>query len=181
MGSAAWCQIRSSPCVCLGSTVGQDGLVAQRSSYSRYGNPTPLPDGVAGGAERRAESSREPLRRLQDSEGRLDSTMITSQDTSHPAPLPQPSGTVRYSEGTSLPTEPALTDRTKDPGVRAAPESKPSGLGDPVDCLPPRPSSRWYDPAGVPWGKQPSWTVAGVSRDAQWIRYKQEYRNTRPW
>ncbi|XP_043384150.1 alpha-tubulin N-acetyltransferase 1 isoform X2 [Chelonia mydas] len=164
-----------------GSAVGQEGLVAQRSSYSRYGNPAPLPEGVAGGAERRAESSREPLRRLQDSEGRLDSTMITSQDTSHPAPLPQPSGTVRYSEGASPPTEPALTDRTKDPGVRAAPESKPSGLGDPVDCLPPRPGSRWYDPAGVPWGKRPSWTVAGVSRDAQWIRYKQEYRNTRPW
>ncbi|XP_050775472.1 alpha-tubulin N-acetyltransferase 1 isoform X2 [Gopherus flavomarginatus] len=37
-----------------GSAVGQDGLVAQRSSYSRYRNPTPLPEGVASGAERRA-------------------------------------------------------------------------------------------------------------------------------
>ncbi|XP_065271712.1 alpha-tubulin N-acetyltransferase 1 isoform X1 [Emys orbicularis] len=163
------------------SAVGQDGLVAQRSSYSRYGNPAPLPEGVAGGAERRAESSREPLRRLQDSEGRLDSTIITSQDPSHPALLPQPGGTVRHSEGTSPPTEPALMDRTKDPGIRKASESKPSGRGDPVDCLPPRLDSRWYDRARVPWGKQLSWTVAGVSRDAQWIRYKQEYRNTRPW
>ncbi|KAM9120051.1 alpha-tubulin N-acetyltransferase 1 isoform 2-T2 [Pangshura tecta] len=164
-----------------GSAVGQDGLVAQRSSYSRYRSPAPLPERGASGAERRAESSREPLRNLQDSEGRLDSTMITSQDPSQPALLPLSGGMVRHSAGTSPPTKPALMDRTKDSGIRAASESKPLGQGDPVDCLPPRLDSRWYERAGVPWEKQLSWTVAGVSRDTQWIRYKQEYRNTRPW
>ncbi|XP_075769554.1 alpha-tubulin N-acetyltransferase 1 isoform X2 [Pelodiscus sinensis] len=164
-----------------GSAGGQDGLAAQRSSYSRYGNPAPSPQGVAGSAARRVESSREPPRRLQDSESRLDSTVISNQDPSHPASLPQPGGAACIPEGTSSPTEPALTDRTKDPRVQVAPEPKPSRRGDLVDCLPPRLGSRWYDPDRVPWGKRLSWTVAGASRDAQWIRYKQECRNTRPW
>ncbi|XP_025072813.1 alpha-tubulin N-acetyltransferase 1 isoform X5 [Alligator sinensis] len=164
-----------------GGCRGQAGLIAQRSSYSRYGNPK----GAANIPERRA-MGQEPSKRLQDVETCLGSATIPSQD---PSDLPSlsksgvhpPNGALCSSEEPPVATQPEPTDRTEDPGIRAVAESKPSRQGAHTDRLPPWLGSRCHDAPWAPWGKQQSWTVAGVFHDAQWIRYKQEYRNTRPW
>ncbi|XP_025072811.1 alpha-tubulin N-acetyltransferase 1 isoform X3 [Alligator sinensis] len=116
----------------------------------------------------------------------LGSATIPSQD---PSDLPSlsksgvhpPNGALCSSEEPPVATQPEPTDRTEDPGIRAVAESKPSRQGAHTDRLPPWLGSRCHDAPWAPWGKQQSWTVAGVFHDAQWIRYKQEYRNTRPW
>ncbi|XP_019334335.1 alpha-tubulin N-acetyltransferase 1 isoform X1 [Alligator mississippiensis] len=164
-----------------GGCRGQAGLMAQRSSYSRYGNPK----GAANIPERRA-MGQEPSKRLQDAETRLGSATIPSQDPSDLPSLSEsgvhpPNGALCSSEEPPVATQPEPTDRTEDPGIRAVAESKPSHQGAHTDRLPPWLGSRCHDASWAPWGKQQSWTVAGVFHDAQWIRYKQEYRNTRPW
>uniref|UniRef100_A0A8D0H7A2 Alpha tubulin acetyltransferase 1 n=1 Tax=Sphenodon punctatus TaxID=8508 RepID=A0A8D0H7A2_SPHPU len=152
----------------------QDGLMAQRSHYSRYGNRALPPEG----AEKRVgdpERTPNPLTRLQDSES--SSTLAVPQDPLEPPALHQPGGTIASSERLPLPGT-----QSPVPTTMVLPErNRDLSRGDRTDSIPPRLGRGWYDPAAAPWWKQTSWIVAGLPYNAQWIRYYQERRNTRPW
>ncbi|XP_030051200.1 alpha-tubulin N-acetyltransferase 1 isoform X2 [Microcaecilia unicolor] len=175
----------------------QQSMGALRCLYSRYGEATPLlpHPGVQIDIDPKAESLGKGDHELPKSRGRLNSADSRIDCTVDVKPESQPLASPYDSPEPLQPEAPEdSTDKTPQNGdtetLRLSPVTfvhscakDPAGQEreQPSPCLQlvvtnPAPQPLLQNP----WNSSHSWTV-GLPVDAQWIRRKHEYRNTRPW
>ncbi|XP_055487119.1 alpha-tubulin N-acetyltransferase 1 isoform X2 [Leucoraja erinacea] len=116
------------------------------------------------------------------------------QDLSGQSQQPVFRGTIPCRRDSSPPLHPVPPLDLRDlPGVPGSPEKRPS-TSSPLQDPPPAPRGQrgqerhQGDPVlspgkerGVPITVPDPWSEAGIPSQAQWIRHKNKFRNTRPW